>query len=360
MNVSKIQELAKKAGVKNVDEAIAFALGYREGKKVGREEAKERKSDGGDVVLVTGGTGLVGMAIQEVVKEQGKSDEKWYFVGSKDADLRNLEETRDLFERIRPTYVIHLAAFVGGLFRNLKYKTEFWRYNTQMNDSVMLCCKEFGVKKLVSCLSTCIFPDKTSYPINEEMLHNGPPHKSNEGYAYAKRMIDVLNRCYNAQYGCKFTSVIPTNIYGKHDNFSIQDGHVIPGLMHKCLLAKKNGTDFTVWGTGKPVRQFIYSLDLAKLMIWVMRNYDDAEPIILSVGEEDEISIADVAEHIAKAMKFGKPLKKDTTKADGQYKKTADNSKLRKLYPSFKFTPMEEGIRETVKWFEANYDNCRK
>jgi GDP-L-fucose synthase len=338
---------------------------------------------------VTGGTGLVGMAIQEVVKEGLQSGEEWVFVGSKDADLRDIDETRALFAKIKPTHVIHLAAFVGGLFRNLKYKTEFWRYNTQMNDSVMLCCKEFGVKKLVSCLSTCIFPDKTTYPINETMLHDGAPHKSNEGYAYAKRMIDVLNRCYNAQYGCKFTSVIPTNIYGKHDNFSIQDGHVIPGLMHKCLLAKKNGTDFTVWGSvrvscsdqislslsiylsiylnthklisqGKPVRQFIYSIDLAKLMIWVMRNYDDAEPIILSVGEDAEVSIADVAGYIAKAMKFQGTLKKDTTKADGQFKKTADNSKLRKLYPSFKFTPIEDGIRETVEWFEANYDKARK
>eukprot|EP00938_MAST-03A_sp_MAST-3A-sp1_P001536 g1536.t1 len=248
MDVSKVQELAKEAGVKSVDDAIAFALGFKEGVRV-KEEDKKPRTDGKTCVLVTGGTGLVGMAIQEVVKEEKQSGEEWVFVGSKDADLRDIDETRALFAKIKPTHVIHLAAFVGGLFRNLKYKTEFWRYNTQMNDSVMLCCKEFGVKKLVSCLSTCIFPDKTTYPINETMLHDGAPHKSNEGYAYAKRMIDVLNRCYNAQYGCKFTSVIPTNIYGKHDNFSIQDGHVIPGLMHKCLLAKKNGTDFTVWGS---------------------------------------------------------------------------------------------------------------
>jgi GDP-L-fucose synthase len=257
--VSKVQELAKKSGVNNVDDAIAFALGYKEGVRVRQEEAKKPRTDGKNVVMVTGGTGLVGMAIQEVVKDGKQGDEEWVFVGSKDADLRNIDETRALFAKVRPTHVIHLAAFVGGLFRNLKYKTEFWRYNTQMNDSVMLCCKEFGVKKLVSCLSTCIFPDKTTYPINETMLHDGAPHKSNEGYAYAKRMIDVLNRCYNAQYGCKFTSVIPTNIYGKYDNFSIQDGHVIPGLMHKCLLAKKNGTDFTVWGT---VRYLPFSLSL--------------------------------------------------------------------------------------------------
>jgi GDP-L-fucose synthase len=108
---------------------------------------------------------------------------------------------------------------VGGLFRNLKYKVEFYRENVLINDNVMECCKEFGVVKLVSCLSTCIFPDKTTYPIDETMVHNGPPHDSNCGYAYAKRMIDVMNKCYNDEYGCNFTSIIPTNIYGPHDNF---------------------------------------------------------------------------------------------------------------------------------------------
>ena len=284
MSALEIVEHAKKVGITEMEDAIAFTLGY----KFGQQKTKFHSSSfttsvsttnsddtkGTDfkkkVILVTGGTGLVGMAIREVVEKESNDEEEWIFIGSKDADLRELKETRALFERVKPTHVIHLAAFVGGLFRNLKYKTEFWRYNTAMNDNVMLCCKEYNAKKLVSCLSTCIFPDKTSYPIDETMLHDGPPHRSNEGYAYAKRMIDVLNRCYNAQYGCKFTSVIPTNIYGKHDNFSIQDGHVIPGLIHKCYLAKKNGSDFTVWGTGKPQRQFIYSLDLAKLMIWVM------------------------------------------------------------------------------------------
>ena len=130
------------------------------------------------------------------------------------------------------------------------------------------------VAKLVSCLSTCIFPDKTTYPIDETMLHTGPPHSSNAGYAYAKRMIDVLNRCYNEEYGCQFTSVIPTNIYGPHDNFNLEDSHVIPGLIHKACIAKDAGADFVVWGSGTPLRQFIYSNDLAKLMIWTLRSYD--------------------------------------------------------------------------------------
>jgi len=150
------------------------------------------------VVMVTGGSGLVGKGIQAAL-EKGRvgptpANERWVFLSSKDADLRDAESTRLVFAKHKPTYVIHLAAMVGGLFKNMSHKVEFWRENVAMNDNVMHCSKEFGVKKLVSCLSTCIFPDKTSYPIDETMIHNGPPHRSNEGYAYAKRMIDVLNR----------------------------------------------------------------------------------------------------------------------------------------------------------------------
>lgn len=162
------------------------------------------------------------------------------------------------------------------------------------------------------------------------------------GYAYAKRMIDVMNKCYNEEYGCNFTSIIPTNIYGPHDNFSIEDGHVIPGLIHKCYNAKKNGTDLTIWGTGKPLRQFIYSHDLARLTVWTMRSYHSPEPIILSVGEREEVSIGQVAHYIADAMDFKGKIIFDTTKSDGQFKKTACNDKLMSLHPEFQFTPINQ------------------
>ena len=315
-------------------------------------------------ILVTGGKGLVGKAIEEVLATDAglsRPNENWVFLGSKDADLNSHEATKALFEKYKPTHVIHLAAMVGGLFRNMKYPVEFYRQNTFINDNVYQCAKEYKVQKLVSCLSTCIFPDKTTYPITEQMIHNGPPHPSNEGYAYSKRLMESANRWYNSQYGCNFTSVIPTNIYGKYDNFNLEDSHVIPGLMHKLYLAKKDNKEFVAWGSGNPLRQFIFSKDLARLMIWVLRDYQEVEPIILSVGEEDEVSIKNVAEGIASAM--GYPKEKivwDTTKSDGQFKKTASNVKLRKYLPEFKFTPFEEGINETVKWFVENYDNTRK
>ncbi|GAB9467192.1 Gdp-l-fucose synthetase [Globisporangium polare] len=315
------------------------------------------------VVLVTGGTGLVGRATQEVVLARNSrtpSDVEWFFAGSKDADLRDLEQAKALFALVRPTHVIHLAALVGGLFKNMSRKVDFFRENMQINDAVLHCCHAFGVQKLVSCLSTCVFPDKTTYPIDESMLHNGRPHTSNEGYAMAKRMIDTMNHCYADQYGCTFTSVIPTNVYGPHDNFNIDDGHVIPGLIHKCYLAKQQGTPFTIWGSGAPLRQFIFSRDLAELMLWVLDAYESVEPIILSVGEADEVSIKDVALEIACAMEFKGEVAFDTTKSDGQFKKTASNAKLRERLPDFRFTPIREGLQETVKWFEENYESARK
>lgn len=312
------------------------------------------------VVVVTGGSGLVGQAIKTVVQQENRPNEKWIFLSSKDADLKNAEETRTVFEKHRPTHVIHLAAMVGGLFKNLKYNCDFYRFNQLINDHVLETSKDLKVKKVVSCLSTCIFPDKTSYPIDETMIHNGSPHDSNFGYSYAKRMIDVMNKAYNQQYGCNFTAVIPTNVYGPHDNFNLEDGHVLPGLMHKVYTAKQNGTPFTIWGTGKPLRQFIYSIDLAKLMLWVLRDYDEISPIILSVDEKDEVSIKESAEMVVEAFDFKGEVIYDTSKSDGQFKKTASNAKLRKYLPDFKFTPIRQGIKETVDWFEANYDSARK
>lgn len=313
------------------------------------------------IVMVTGGTGLVGAAIKSYIDESGAApNERWVYLGSQDGDLRDRKATELIFEKYKPTHVIHLAAKVGGLFANMRQKVEFFRENILINDNIMECCRIYEVKKLVSFLSTCIFPDKTSYPIDETMLHDGPPHSSNEGYAYAKRLIDTMNRAYAEEYQCNFTSIIPTNIYGPADNFSIESGHVIPGLIHKCVLAKKNGTPFTIWGSGTPLRQFIFSRDLAELTVWVLREYHDPSPITLSVDEEEEVSIKDVALAVVKACNFQGEVVFDTSKADGQFKKTASNKKLRCLKPDYTFTSIEEGIQKSVEWFEANYETARK
>ncbi|XP_049871051.1 GDP-L-fucose synthase [Pectinophora gossypiella] len=318
------------------------------------------------VILVTGGSGLVGQAIKQMVEdeklrntEQSKN-ETWVFCGSKDGDLRDKTKTEALFEKYKPTHVIHLAAMVGGLFHNMAHNLDFFRENMAINDNVLHTSYKYKVKKVVSCLSTCIFPDKTTYPIDETMVHNGPPHDSNYGYSYAKRMIDILNRGYHDQHGCCFTSVVPCNVFGPHDNFRLESSHVIPALIRRMDDAMIKGEPtFTVMGSGKPLRQFIYSLDLAALFLWTLRSYDSVEPIILSVDEEDEVTISSVAEAIQKAHKYQGEIIYDTSKADGQYKKTASNKKLRRLYKDFKFTPFEQAIEETVAWFKRNRETAR-
>jgi len=319
-----------------------------------------------NVILVTGGHGLVGSAIKHIIKSEPENSrfgrrtgEEWIFVGSRDGDLRDPLETKKLYEKYKPTHVIHLAALVGGLFKNMKYKLTFLRENILINDNILHASYEAKVTKLISCLSTCIFPDKVEYPLDENKIHLGPPHESNFGYAHAKRMVDVANHAYREEFGCNFTSAIPTNVFGPHDNFDLEDSHVIPGLIHKCYLAKKNGTPFTVSGTGKPLRQFIYSYDLAKLFIWQLREYNDVEPIILSVGEDEEVSIKEVADAIVKAVGFTGEYKFDTSRADGQFRKPASNAKLLKLIGGFEFTPFEKALDETVQWFLSNYANAR-
>lgn len=308
-------------------------------------------------VLVTGGTGLVGKAIENISRNYNYD---FVFLSSKDCDLTNYYDTEKLFKKEKPDFVIHLAANVGGLFKNMNYMVDMLEKNLTINQNVLKCCHLLKVKKLISCLSTCIFPDKTSYPINEEMLHLGPPHSSNYGYAYSKRILEIQSRAYREQYNDNFICVIPTNIYGEHDNFSLDDGHVIPALIHKCYLAKKNNKKFVVKGSGKPLRQFIYSRDLAELILWTLEKYNEKDNIILSVGEEEEVSIEKVGRTIAKCFDYENNLIFDKNFSDGQYKKTADNSKLLKLYGKYRFTNINEGIKKSVDWFVDNYNYSRK
>jgi len=302
------------------------------------------------------------MAVREQVAMQKLDDAEgtWFYAGSKDADLRDAASTSALFQRVKPTHVLHLAAQVGGLFANMKYQVEFWRDNMAMQENIFQCCKQYNVKRLVACLSTCIFPDGARLPMDESMIMHGPPHSSNRGYAYAKRMVLMLGELYNEQYGTNFATVVPCNVFGKHDNFSIEDGHVLPGLMHKCYLAKQNNEPFLVWGSGKPLRQFIYSSDLASLMLWYLLESDKTDPLILATDPNDEISIEQAATLVAEAMEFNGNIVLDSSKADGQFQKTCTNARLRSMRPDFRFTPMRQAVRETATWFSKNYNTCRK
>lgn len=311
-------------------------------------------------VLITGGTGLVGSAIKEVVSlNLGYNEYKFVFLSSKDGDLKDSVQAEKIFNTYKPTFVIHLAAKVGGLFDNQNNNIDFYNDNVAINRNVFEQCRSHNVKKTISMLSTCIFPDKTSYPINETMLHNGTPHDSNLGYSFAKRMVDIQNKIYSKETSNIYTSIIPTNIYGKNDNFHLEKSHVIPGLIHRMYLAKQNDSkEFKVFGTGKPMRQFVCSMDLAKFCLWVLQNYENCDPVIFSPKEE--ISIEHVAKVIAKSLNFTGKIVFDTNKSDGQLKKTADNKKLTTLLPDIEFTNFEEGLDNTVNWFLKNYEYIRK
>jgi len=307
-------------------------------------------------ILITGGSGLVGQAIFNLIDNK----KNYIFAGSKDGDLSNYDSCYNLFQIHKPTHVVHLAAYVGGLFKNMNHKVDMFEKNLMINYNVVKCSHIFKVKKFIGCLSTCIFPDKTTYPINEKMLNLGPPHNSNDAYSYAKRMLDMHCQSYRQEYNDNFFCIIPTNIYGPNDNFNLEDSHVIPGLIHKCYLAKKNNKDFIVSGSGKPLRQFIYSYDLARIIIWLINNDEINQNIIISPDENQEVTIKEISEIIASNFNYLNRLKFDLTKSDGQYKKTADNKKLKKFYGDLNLVDIKLGILETIKWFCNNYENCRK
>lgn len=317
------------------------------------------------IVLVTGGSGLVGNAIKQIINKAYIAFVKshtFVFISSNEYDLTKTEDTKAMFEKYKPLYVIHLAACVGGLYKNMNQKIAMFENNLSINNNVVKCAYECGVKKMIACLSTCIFPDKleTPGPIDETMLHDGPPHFSNDAYAYAKRMLEVQCRIYNESYGTNYICVIPTNIYGPYDNFHLEDAHVLPALIHKCFLAKQTNEDFVIRGTGKPLRQFIYSQDLAKLIISILLTDGHNGPIILSVSEKDEISIGEAARLIAKKFDYEDKIIFDSSFSDGQYKKTASNKKLMEFLPDFEFLPIQDGISCTVDWFLENQDIARK
>ncbi len=301
--------------------------------------------------LVTGAGGLVGHAIKKL------NPPDTVYITRSDADLTDFDKTKALFESIKPVRIIHLAALVGGIGGNMIHSGEYFRNNIMINTNVLESVRICGAKKLISFMSTCVFPDKCNYPLNEKDLHNGPPHPSNFGYAYAKRMLEVQSSAYRKEWKCDYIVAIPTNIYGPNDNFSLEEGHVLPSLIHKCFMAKQNKTDLVVWGSGKPLREFVLSDDIARLSFWALDNYSEDTPIIFSSGIET--SIKEVVELIVKKMKFEGRVVFDINKPDGQFRKPSDTSKLKKYYPEFRFTPIEKGIGETIDWFLENHPDLR-
>ena len=300
-------------------------------------------------ILVTGGNGLVGRSFNgsEFIK-----------ISTKEGDLKDRDIAKEIIEKHKPDGIIHCAAKVGGIMGNTNYPGDFYHDNIMMNTNVIEEARKNGVKKLVFFSSTCVFPDKVEYPLSPEKIHLGPPHSSNYAYAYAKRMGQVQIQAYREQYGVNYFTVIPCNIYGPGDNYNLDNGHVIPSLIHKMYLAKQNNTDFVVWGSGSPLREFIFSEDVAELTMMLYEKYDGVDPVILSTSEE--ISIKNVVLMIAEIFEFKGKVIFDSDKPDGQLRKPSDNSVIKSMFPDYKFTPIETGLRKSITWFIENYENIRK
>lgn len=294
-------------------------------------------------ILVTGGSGLVGRALTAL------EGVEWIPMCSKDADLRDVKQVRDLFARYAPfDGVIHLAANVGGVFKNMAHPVEMYEDNMLMNTNILMVAHESGIQRVMCYLSTCIFPDPApGYPMTSDMLHTGPPHPSNQAYAYAKRMVDIHCRAYRQQYKREYFCVVPTNIYGPHDNFNLENAHVIPALIHKCHLAKRDGTQFVVAGDGTPQRQFIFSDDIARLTLWAYQNYKDLDRPMVMCPPNAEVPLSRVVELIVDAFEFKGPVVYDTSRTNGQLKKTAEHMTV-----DFEYTSIEDGIKKTVEWFQ--------
>ena len=302
--------------------------------------------------IITGATGLLGSEILNLSKGS-------IGLTSRDCDLTAsnhaiIESTDDQIDT-----VIHCAARVGGVKANTDYVADFFDDNVKMNMNVMDACKEKKLK-LVSVLSTCIYPDAlyVKYPLTEDQLHMGPPHPSNFGYAYAKRMLEVQSRAYRQQFGCNFITVIPNNLYGVNDNYDLNSGHVIPALIrkfHEAMIQRRD--EVVVWGSGRPIREFTFARDAARIILWLAENYDGHDPI--NIGNTAQISIENLAKLISEEVGFEGRVIFDTTKPDGQYEKPSSNKKLESLGWKEDYTSLQNGIRETIKTFQARYPNIR-
>jgi GDP-L-fucose synthase len=297
-------------------------------------------------LLVTGGNGLVGKEITCDIK-----------VG-KEFDLTDKNQSDNLIESTKPTHVIHCAGKVAGLGGNMNHMGEYFYDNLMINTNIIESCRKNNVDKLMVFSSTCVFPANVDYPLTEDKIHLGPPHSTNYGYAYAKRMAEVQINAYNQQYGTKYFSVIPCNMYGPNDNYNIENSHVIPSLIHKVYLAQKNNTDVFVWGSGKSLREFIYSKDVAKITEKLINIYEDTKPIIIS--NSYEVSIEEIITTICDIFKFKNKIIFDTNKPEGQFKKPSDNTYLKSIIGDFKFTPLKFGLEETISYFIENYNTIRK
>lgn len=300
-------------------------------------------------IYIAGHTGLVGSALLRNLKQNGYNN--FLLRTIEELDLTRQQLVEELFKNEKPEYVFLAAAKVGGIHANNTYPAEFIYSNLQIQTNIIHTSYLIGVKKLLFLGSSCIYPKLAPQPIKEEYLLDGKLEPTNEPYAIAKISGIKMCQSYNRQYGTNFISVMPTNLYGTGDNFDLQTSHVLPALIRKFVEAKKeNLASVTVWGTGKPMREFLYVDDLADACVFLMNNYNDGEIVNIGVGKD--VSIQELASIIKEEVGYEGQIVFDSTKPDGTPKKLLDVTKLNNLGWTAK-TSLREGLRKTINWFNA-------
>ena len=308
-------------------------------------------------VLITGGQGFLGSAIQKRVEEKGGVP---IVLKSEEVNLHNLESIIQFMSACNPDYCIHAAGYNGGIEFNRMYPADIFYSNTLMGLNIHYACQYMGVKKVLSIMTSCAYPDTGMEVLKEETFWDGLPNKTIRAHGIAKRTLQTAAEAYNDQYELNAVTVCITNLYGPKDTFNLIRTKVVGALIRKFVEAIDNGEAVECWGTGAPMREFMYVEDAAEAVVQALQKYDDpTQP--LNIGTGKDISIKELVEHIVEATSFSREVNWNTDKPDGQMKKLLDTTRMSKYVD---LTPIEvkEGIKKTVKWYRGNkeYANSRK
>lgn len=303
-------------------------------------------------ILITGGTSMIGRAIQEVIN---KDLYRVIAPTKEELNLLSLEQTQAYFRNYLPHEVIHLAGINGGIGYNKSYPATIYYNTVQMGLNVLKCSQDYGCSKVVSLLASCSYPDgQSDKELEESTLHLGPPNSSVECHGQAKRTLEIYSRQLRNEFQINAISLIMNNSFGPYDRFDPQRSKVVGGLIKRFVEAKRNDEAITCWGDGSPLREFVYSKDAARLILLALEKYNELTP--LNIGSPSEISIRTVAQTIAKELDYQKPIFWDISKPNGQMRKKLDLTKMNSLLLNerFEYTPFPTAIKETVNWYMEN------